>query len=518
MNSKDSRAYKLRWVTLGVLSLSLLLIEVDMTIVNVALPTIQKEFGASGSAVQWVVDSYVLVFAGLLLFMGSVGDRFGRKKALQGGLVLFAVASAAAAQAGSAEQLIGTRAVMGVAAALIMPATLAIIIDVFPRDEQLKAISAWSGAAILGVPGGPILGGWLLTQFYWGSVFYVAVPVAVVALVAGLALVPESRDPAPARLDRMGALLSVAMLSTVVYGIIEAPERGLLAAEVLGALTASAALGTAFMLHELRTDEPLLNVRLFLDRALSVSYLAIVLTFGSMVGMLFLLTQYLQFAEGYSPLQSGLRTVPIAAGFVAGAALADNMVKRYGVRSVMTAGLLLVAAAFAGISQAMGDAPYVALGAGLFGVGFALSFVMTPATASVMSAVPGRNVGVGSALNDTGRQVGAALGVALLGSLTKALYSSQVSVPSGLPSGMAEPAKNSVGGASIVAEVLGGSIGDALRSAASAAFADAAAVAMIAVTVVALVTAAVVVHVMPARHEAGEASAAAAELSAAAPE
>jgi MFS family permease len=189
---------------LGVLSLSLLLVELDMTIVNVALPTIQQEFDTSASTLQWIVDSYVLVFAGLVLFMGSLGDRFGRRRALQVGLALFAITSAAAAQAVNPGQLIAARTVMGLAAALIMPATLAIIVDVFPREEQLKAIAAWSGAAVLGVPGGPILGGWLLSEFYWGSVFYVAVPVALVALAAGLVFVPESRDPAPARLDRLG--------------------------------------------------------------------------------------------------------------------------------------------------------------------------------------------------------------------------------------------------------------------------------------------------------------------------
>jgi MFS family permease len=188
VNRQDTLAYKRRWWMLGVLSLSLLLIELDMTVVNVALPTIQREFDASASTIQWIVDSYVLVFAGLLLFVGGLADRFGRKRALQSGLALFAFTSVAATQAVNAEQLIAARAVMGVAAALIMPATLAIIVNVFPREEQIKAIAAWSGAAVIGVPAGPILGGWLLSEFYWGSVFYVAVPVALAALVAGLVL------------------------------------------------------------------------------------------------------------------------------------------------------------------------------------------------------------------------------------------------------------------------------------------------------------------------------------------
>jgi EmrB/QacA subfamily drug resistance transporter len=517
VNRQDTLAYKRRWWMLGVLSLSLLLIELDMTVVNVALPTIQREFDASASTIQWIVDSYVLVFAGLLLFVGSLADRFGRKRALQSGLALFAITSVAATQAVNAEQLIAARAVMGVAAALIMPATLAIIVNVFPREEQIKAIAAWSGAAVIGVPAGPILGGWLLSEFYWGSVFYVAVPVALAALVAGLALVPESRDPAPARLDRMGGLLSVAMLSALVYAIIEAPDRGLLAAEVHGALIVAVALGLAFVIHELRTEDPLLDVRLFLNRALSAGYVAITVTFGSMVGMLFLLTQYFQFAEGYSPLQSGLRVTPIALGFVVGAVLSENLVKRYDVRAIMSTGLLMVAAAFAAVSQAIGDAPYAVLGASLFAVGFAMSFVLTPATASIMSAVPGRNVGVGSALNDAGRQVGAALGVAVLGSLAKAIYSSQLAVPTGLSPAMADPARDSVGGASFVADLLGGSLGDAVQRAGASAFADAMSTAMIIAAAVALVTSAVILRFMPSLDE-KESPAPVAELGAVAPE
>lgn len=517
MNEQDALSYRRRWWMLGVLSLSLLLIELDMTVVNVALPTIQKEFDASGSAIQWIVDSYVIVFAGLLLFVGGLADRYGRKRALQFGLVLFALTSAVAAQAGNAEQLVATRAVMGIAAALIMPSTLAIVINVFPRDEQIKAIAAWSGAAVIGVPAGPILGGWLLSEFYWGSVFYVAVPVAIAALVAGLALVPESRDPSPARLDRMGGLLSVAMLSALVYAIIEAPDRGLLAAEVHGALIASVALGFAFVMHELRTEDPLLDMRLFLNRGLSAGSVAITVTFGSMVGMLFLLTQYFQFAQGYSPLQSGLRVTPIALGFVVGAVLSDNLVKRYDVRVIMRAGLIMVAAAFAAVSQTVGDAPYVALGASLFAVGFAMSFVLTPATASIMSAVPGRNVGVGSAINDATRQVGAAMGVAVLGSLAKGFYSSQVSVPSGVPQEVAQPARDSVGGASFVADLLGGSLGDAVQSAAAAAFSDAMAMAMIIASAVALLTAGIVPRLMPSLED-GESPVPVRELSGASPE
>jgi EmrB/QacA subfamily drug resistance transporter len=481
---------------LGVLSLSLLLLEIDSTILNVALPTLQREFNATGASVQWLVDSYLLVFAGLLLFMGGLADRFGRKRALQAGLGLFALSSIAAANVDSIGQLIAARVAMGIGAALIMPATLAIIAHVFPRDEQLKAVSLWGAAAVLGVPSGPILGGWLLSRFDWGSVFYVAAPVALVAILAGMPLVPESKNENPAPLDKLGALLSIGVLGSLVYAIIKAPD-GLLAAEVSGPFVASLAFALAFSLHELRTPEPLLDVRLFKDHALTTSYAAITITFGALVGTIFLLTQYFQFALGDSPLLAGVRIVPVAVGFASGAAFADNLVKRFGVRTVMTTGLVLVAFVFAALSQAIGDPPYAVLAIGLFGITFSMAFVLTPATAAVMGAVPGGSVGVGSALNDTARQVGAALGVAVLGSLTKDLYASNLTVPASLPAPLVVPVRDSIGRAAFVASGLDGSAGDALRSAAASAFSDAFGVAMIAVAVAAAFTAALVWHLMP---------------------
>ena len=322
--SNLSQKYRRRWWTLAVLSLSLLLVELDSTILNVALPTLQREFDASASALQWLVDSYILVFAGLLLFMGALGDRFGRKRALLAGFLLLGLASLAASLAGSMNQLIVARLVMGVGAALIMPATLAIIVDIFPREERVKAIAIWSAVAVLGIPVGPVLGGWLLSQFWWGSVFLVAVPIAVVAVIAAVLLVPESKNPATSALDRIGALLSVGALTSLVYAVIEAPARGVLDVWVIAASLAAVAFGAAFVVRELRVDEPLLDVRLLKDRNISVGAGSIMLVFGSFVGMLFLLTQFLQLAQGYSAFESGLRVTPLALGFVVGAAGHDR--------------------------------------------------------------------------------------------------------------------------------------------------------------------------------------------------
>lgn len=490
-------SYRRRWWMLAVLSLSLLLIEIDATILNVALPTFQREFDASGSALQWLVDSYILVFAGLLLFMGALGDRFGRKRALQAGLVVFAVASLAATQAGSMNQLIAARVIMGAGAALIMPATLAIIVDVFPSGERVKAIAVWSAVAIVGVPVGPVLGGWLLSEFWWGSIFLVAVPIASVALLAGIRLVPESKNPAASALDRVGALLSIGALTLVVYAIIEVPQRGLLDPSVVGTFAAALAFGAAFVLYELRASQPLLDVRLFKDRNISIGAGSIMIVFGVMVATLFLLTLYFQFALGYSPLQAGLREAPVAFGFVIGAAVTDRLVERFGARLVMAGGLLVVAAAFVGMSFVDGNTPYWALAAvmGLLGIGIAQ--VMTPATNAVMGGVPGGNVGVGSALNDTARQVGAALGIAVLGSLVNAIYSSKISVPAAIPPELADSAGDSIGVAGQIAANVGGPAGEALRESANAAFFDAFGGAMLAAALAAFVTSALVVYLMP---------------------
>ena len=279
------------------LSLSLLLVELDSTILNVALPTLQREFDASASALQWLVDSYILVFAGLLLFMGALGDRFGRKRALLAGFALFGAASLVASLVDSMNQLIATRVLMGAGAALIMPATLAIIVDIFPSEERVKAIAIWSAVAALGIPVGPVLGGWLLSQYWWGSVFLIAVPIAVVAAIAAVQLVPESKNPATSSLDRIGSVLSIGALTSFVYAIIEAPARGVLDVWVIGGMLAAVAFGAAFVIRELRVDEPLLDVRLLKDRNISVGSGSVLLVFGSFVGMLFLLTQFLQLAH-----------------------------------------------------------------------------------------------------------------------------------------------------------------------------------------------------------------------------
>src|SRR5918997_6382156 len=360
----DPRAYARRWKTLAVLSLSLLIIGLDNTVLNVALPTLQTHFAASGSTLQWIVDSYLLAFAGVLLTMGTLGDRFGRKRALQSGLGLFGVASVLAAFAQDATQLIVLRALMGVGGAMIMPATLSVIIDIFPRAERAKAIGIWSAIAGVGIGLGPFIGGLLLEWFSWSSVFWLNVPIVGVALVAGFALVPESRDPKPGAFDLRGASLSIAMLVTLVYGIIEASPRGWTDPLVLGCFAAAALLGAAFVLWERKVASPMLPLEFFRDARFTVASVGVGLVFFAMMGSVFAFTQYLQFAHGFSALEAGAAMLPLALGLVIGSGASNRLATRLGRRRVIAGGLIGVAAV---LSTSLAWTPDMA--GGLLGAG-----------------------------------------------------------------------------------------------------------------------------------------------------
>ena len=336
----DPVHYARRWKTLGVLSLSLVIIGLDNTILNVALPTMQDEFGASTSKLQWMVDSYLLVFAGLLLVFGTLGDRFGRKLALQAGVSIFGLASLGALVADSADQVIAVRAAMGVGAALIMPATLSIIANLFTGEERGKAIGIWAALAAVGIGLGPLAGGLLLEWFDWSSVFLVNVPFAVAALLLGIRYVPESRDPRPGLFDLPGAALSTAGFSILVYAIIEAPEQGwTCAARRSASLAASVVLLAAFFWWERRVAEPMLDLGFFRNARFSVGTAAVSVAFFALLGGIFALTQYLQFAHGYSAIEAGAVMSPMALGLMIGAGSSSKAVRRLGTARVVAAGL-----------------------------------------------------------------------------------------------------------------------------------------------------------------------------------
>ena len=473
-------SYRRRWWTLAILSVSLLIIIIDDTIINVAVPTLQRELGASASALQWVVDAYIVVFAGLLLSMGALGDRFGRKRFLQLGLLVFAGASVLGAYAGSASQLIVARALMGVGGALIMPSTLSIITHVFPRGERVKAIGIWTGTASLGIPLGPVVGGWLLEHFWWGSVFLLNLPIALAALAGGWILVPESRNPTPPRPDLPGLALSVLALASLVYGIIEAPASGWTSAAVLGSLGLAAVAGAAFLVHEARAREPMLDLRLFRNPRLSWGTAAMTLAGLAIGGLAFLLTQYLQFVQGYTPLQAGLRFLPIAIGFGMASPITQRLVPRIGTARTAAAALGGVAVLFAALSLVGPHTSYWLVGPALLLIGLGIGAAFVPATDAVMAAVPEANAGLGSAINDAGRQLGAALGVGILGAFANAGFRSGIGgAAASLSPDLAAAAKQSMAAALQIATLAGGPAGASLRRSAETAFMDGFGLAML---------------------------------------
>ncbi|GMQ97758.1 MAG: MFS transporter [Acidimicrobiia bacterium] len=463
------RIHERRWVSLGVLSLSLLIIGLDNTILNVALPTLVRELGATASELQWMVDAYVLVFAGLLLTMGALGDRFGRKLALNAGLLIFGAASIFAAFAGSSTALIAARALMGVGGALIMPATLSIITNIFTGRERGRAIAIWAAVAGLGIVIGPTLGGWLLQNFWWGSIFIVNVFVVAAALFLGFFFVPESKDPNVTPLDPVGAVLSIGGLGALVYAIIEAPSRGWTDAVVLGMFGLSVVLLGAFFWWERRTKYPMLRLEFFKNPRFSAASGAIFLVFFALFGTVFLLTQYLQFVLGFTPLEAGVRLLPLATIVIA-APLSARLVEKIGSKIVVASGLGIVALAMGWLALVDIDSGYSHVAWTLAVLGIGMGLVMAPATESIMGSLPLSKAGVGSAMNDTTRQVGGALGVAILGSILASSYGSAMEpLLSTLPAEAAAVAGDSIGGALAVASRIGDA-GAPLIAAANEAF------------------------------------------------
>ena len=486
-----------RWWTLVVLSASLLVIGLDNTILNVALPTLERDLGATSSQLQWIVDSYMLIFAGLLLTAGALGDRFGRKRGLTIGLAIFGLGSGLSALATSPEMLIATRALMGVGGAFIMPSTLSIITAVFPAHERAKAIGVWAGVSGLGIAIGPVAGGWLIEHASWNAVFLVNLPFVVAALTAGQWLVPESKDPAAPRLDVPGFALSIAGLTTLVWAIIEAPAKGWTSPTILAAFGTAAVVLGAFMAWELRTREPMLDIRLFRNPRFSGASAAITLVFFSMFGTIFFLTQYLQGVLEFSALEAGLRVTPVAVGLILGGPISAKLAARVGTKLVVAGGLVLVAAGLTIVTQFQVDSSYGIVAAHLLVLGFGMGMAMAPATESVMGSLPLEKASVGSAVNDTTRTTGGALGVAILGSLLASQYRGDMDeAVSGLPHGAAESASDTLSGGLAVAHRMGDS---GLADAAQTAFVNGMHVAALAAAGVALAGAVVAYLVIPAR-------------------
>jgi EmrB/QacA subfamily drug resistance transporter len=473
-NQTELTVQRRRWWILAVLCLSVLLVTVDNTIVNVALPTLSHDLSASTSDLQWVVDGYTLAFAGLLLVGGSLGDRLGRRRMLRLGLVLFAVTSLAAVHASSSTSLIAWRAAMGASAALIYPATLALLSNVFTDDrERATAIGVWSGVSGLAVALGPVSGGLLLQHFSWGSVFLVNVPLAAVALLAGWRLLPESRHPPGGRFDLPGALVSVAGVTCLVWTVIEAPDRGWTSPGTLLGAALAAILLAAFAVRELRVPSPLLDVRLFANPRFSAASASISLAFFGLFGFIFLITQYFQTVRGYDTLRAGVATLPFAVVTGVMSPVAIVLMKRFGTKLVVAGGLALMSAGFLVAAGSAVDSAYwgrVVTAMSLMATGLALT--TGPATEAVMGALPRSRAGVGSAVNDTTREVGGTLGVAVVGSVMASLYASHLVTALGrfgLPEDVVHAASRSV----VAGLAVGGQLPAAVRAPAAAAVRDA---------------------------------------------
>ena len=487
-----------RWWVLGVLVLSLVVVMTANTSLNLAIPSLVRETHASSTQLQWIVDAYALVFAGVLLTAGAIGDRFGRKGALLCGLVIFGSMSLLATTADDPGALIAIRAIQGLGAAFIMPGTLSILAAVFPPHERARAIAVWAGFASSGAAIGIIGSGWLLEHFWWGSVFFVNVPIIAIAIVLVAALVPTSRDPAGVRLDGVGAALSIIGLGFLLFGIIEGPERGWTDPLTVAGFVIALLAVTAFMAWELHTERPMLDLRFFADPAFSVGTVTIALTFFSMFGMWFLMTQYLQSVRGYTPLDAGIRTLPMVAAMMLAAPRSARLAERFGRRAVISAGLLFMTAALATLASLDMDTSYWVLAGGLVLLGIGMGNVAAPATGAVMTALPLAKAGVGSAVNDTAREVGGALGIAVLGSLLASGYRANIdSSASALSDQSATVAKQSVGAALQESALLGGDAGAGLANAARSAYVDAMSTALFVAAIVLLLTVAVVWRYLP---------------------
>lgn len=488
---------------LAVICLGVFVISVDATIVNVALPTLARELDADNAQLQWIVDAYTLVMSGLLLSAGSLSDRYGRRGWLNCGLALFAITSALAAQSNSADQLIAARAAMGVGAALIFPTTLGLITNIFTDPvPRAKAIGSWAAMVGVGVAVGPISGGWLLEHFWWGAIFMVNIPIAVLAIIGAALFVPTSRDPAAPRVDLPGLLLSAAGVTALVYTVIEAPSWGWTSTRAAIGFSTAAALLAGFAWAEQRSSHPMLDVAVFANRRFSGGSMAVTAGFLTLFGFIFVITQYFQFIKEYSPFDSGVRLLPVALSIAVASILGPRLVERIGTTAVVAGGLAVFAAGLAWASTADAATPYEQIATQMLLLGGGLGLTFSPATEAIMGSLPADKAGIGSAVNDTTRELGGTLGVAIVGSVFASVYSAQLaSAPelAALPAGVSSAMHSSMAVAHKVIEQLPAEHAGKVRDAVNHAFLDGLQVGSLVCAGIALGAAIVVAALLPAR-------------------
>ena len=450
-------AQRSRAAILVALCLAAFIISVDVTIVNVALPTLVRKLGASTTQLQWIVDAYSLVFAALVLAAGSLSDRLGRKGVLLIGLAVFAVGSLTGAFSGTIAELIASRAFMGLGAALMFPSTLSLLVNVFTeRGERAMAIGLWGATTGIGIATGPIVGGWLLERYWWGSIFaFMAIVAAGIAVLVAV-WVPGSRDPSTPPIDWRGLLLSAAGMTALIFGVIEAPDWGWRSSAALGSIVGGVVLLTIFVLVEQRTERPMLDVALFRNPRFTAASGSVAISFFALSGFIFLVVQYFQVVKGYSPLGTGVRLLPVAGSVAVTSVVGTKLAVRVGNKVIVGTGLLLFATGLLWASTASGSTTYLVIVGQMVFLGSGMGLTSAPATEAIMGAVPAAKAGVGSAVNDATRLFGGTLGVAIIGSVATSLYTSRLvsELPPGIPGRAVAGAKGSVGGAIISSHQL----------------------------------------------------------------
>jgi EmrB/QacA subfamily drug resistance transporter len=503
-----------RRLILVTLCLAALIINLDTTIVNVALPSLVRQLRATTTDLQWVVDAYNLVFAALILAAGSMSDRLGRKGMLLTGLAVFGASSLAGSFATSPGGLIAARAVMGLGAAMMFPATLSLLTNVFTeRRERAAAIGLWGASAGVGIALGPIAGGWLLDRFWWGAIFVSMVPVAAIVAVLVAWRVPTSRDPRTPPLDWGGFALSTAGMGLIVYGIIQAPVWGWSSPTTIGVLIAGAASLAALVVAERRTASPMIDVSLFRNPRFTAASTSVAIAFFALLGFIFLMTQYFQVVRGYSPLATGVRLLPVAVSVGVASVVGTRLAVRIGNKVIVGVGMVSFCAALLWISTVSPDTAYAVIAAQMVVLGVGMGFTQAPATEAIMGAVPTDKAGIASAVNGSTRLFGGTLGVAVIGSVAASLYTSRLTalLPPGLPDRAVTAAKGSVGGAAAAAQQLSHAglvgAGNRLADAAQTAFMHSLTGACLVAAGVAAIGALLVAVWLPARPRAGQARA-----------
>jgi DHA2 family multidrug resistance protein-like MFS transporter len=500
MATTEIKRLRGRWLGLAALTVSALVLGLDITILITALPTLSAKLNATTDQLQWMSAAYTLSLAGFMLPAGVLGDRFGRRRLLLIGLVTFSISSVIASQMTSANGLILMRVVMGASGAIVLPLVTSILPSMFAQDERQRAIGLAGAGSFIGLPLGPLIAGWLLTHYAWGSIFLINAPVVVIAVAGVWLFVPESKDPNPTRLDWIGALLEMVGVTGLVYGIIEEPVHGWTDIQVAGPLVGGAALIAAFVAWQLRTRMPLVDLNLFRNRRFAVSTVAFTIVGFAMTGVLFVLSPYLQVVEGNDAQGTGLRLLPLIAAMMAGAVCSDWLAKRVGAKVMVAGGMLGVAAGMLLLSRAGVDTGFGFVAIALAVIGLSIAFTMIPALDAILTALPAGETGAGTALTRAIQNVGASLGVAVMGSILNSAYQAHLSGQlDGLPAAVRSAARISVAVAAAVAHHLPAPLGGPLLRAADVAYAQGMSDVLVVTAGLMVVGAALMALFLPAR-------------------